>query len=153
MTRRPAERRLATEPSLPRARRLNPIERLRLAGEIAIAYLQARRELRRASIDAVVGSLRSHFTPRVQPSGAETLVQARRLGRAVARVLGVLPGDTRCLVRSLVLTRLLARRGIDTKLVIGTRSAPDFLAHAWIEYEGEPVLSAGDGSFARLVEL
>jgi hypothetical protein len=153
MTRRPAERRLTAASSPPRTRRLNPIERMRLAGEIAIAYLQARRELRRASIDTVVDSLRSRFTPRAQPSAAETLLQARRLGRAVARVLGVLPGDTRCLVRSLVLTRLLARRGIATKLVIGTRSAPDFLAHAWIEYEGEPVLSVGDGSFARLVEL
>ncbi len=64
-----------------------------------------------------------------------------------------MPGDTRCLVRSLVLTRLLARRGIPAKLVIGARAAPDFLAHAWVEYDGDPVLSPGDGSFGRLVEL
>ena len=52
-----------------------------------------------------------------------------------------------------MLTRLLARRGIPAKLVIGARSAPDFLAHAWVEYGGDPVLAAGDGSFGRLVEL
>jgi hypothetical protein len=64
-----------------------------------------------------------------------------------------MPGDTRCLARSLVLTRLLAQRGIPAKLVIGVRAAPDFLAHAWVEYDGVPVLSPGDGSFSRLVEL
>ena len=48
---------------------------------------------------------------------------------------------------------LLATRGIPAKLVIGTRAAPDFLAHAWVECDGQPVLSPGDGSFARLVEL
>jgi hypothetical protein len=64
-----------------------------------------------------------------------------------------MPGDTRCLARSLVLTRLLAGRGIQAKLVIGTRPAPDFLAHAWVEHAGDPVLAPGDGSFGRLVEL
>jgi hypothetical protein len=64
-----------------------------------------------------------------------------------------MPGDTRCLARSLVLTRLLAQRRIPAKLVIGVRAAPDFLAHAWVEYDGTPVLSPGDGSFSRLVEL
>jgi hypothetical protein len=134
-------------------RRLGTLERFRLACEIAIAYAQARRALHRAPIDAVLGSLRADSSRRAELTPAETLAQARRLGRAVARVLAVLPGDTRCLVRSLVLTRLLAERGITTKLVIGTRSEPEFLAHAWVEHEGEPVLSPGDGSFARLAEL
>ena len=71
----------------------------------------------------------------------------------MARTLRWMPGDTRCLARSLVLTRLLARRGIPAKLVIGARAEPDFLAHAWVECEGEAVLSPGDGSFSRLVEL
>jgi len=132
---------------------LTTLERARLASEIVIAYAYARRELRRAPIDSVLGSLRSDSPRGGEPPAAETLAQARRLGRAVARVLAVLPGDTRCLVRSLVLTRMLAERGIDTKLVIGTRSEPDFLAHAWVEHRGEPVLSPGDGSFARLAEL
>ena len=132
-------------------RRRRPTERVRLACEIVAAYLQARRELRRAPIASAVAALRSE-PPRAAPA-ATTLEEARRLGWVVARTLTLMPGDTRCLARSLVLTRLLARRGIPAKLVIGARPAPSFLAHAWVEYDGQPVLSAGDGSFGRLVEL
>lgn len=116
-----------------------------------MAYLQARRELRRAPIDSAVAALRSGPS-RIAPA-AGALEDARRLGWIVARTLALMPGDTRCLARSLVLTRLLARRGIPTKLVIGARATPDFLAHAWVEYEGQPVLSPGDESLGRLVEL
>lgn len=141
---------------MPATRRLTPVERLRLAAEIVGAYLEARRALRRTPISAVVSTLRSQAPPYpvAETAPAEhTLDEARRLGRAVARTLALVPGDTRCLVRSLVLTRMLARRGIPAKLVIGARAAPDFLAHAWVEYRSDPVLSPGDGSFGRLVEL
>ena len=50
-------------------------------------------------------------------------------------------------------TALLARRGIPARLVIGARTTPAFLAHAWVECDGVAVLDPGDGSFARLVEL
>jgi hypothetical protein len=143
----------AAAPAPLRVRRLTALERGRLAFEIAIVYVRARVRLRRGSIDSVLRSLRSCSSPEPQRAGAGTLAEAQRLGRAVSRVLRLLPGDTRCLVRSLVLTQLLAKRGIATKLVIGTRTGPDFLAHAWVEYEGEPVLSPGDGSFGRLAEL
>jgi transglutaminase superfamily protein len=138
-----------------RHERLSWAERLRLAVEIIVAYAQARRALRRAPIADVVAGLRSRSYVAASPVHAEpgTLEEARRLGRAIARLLALVPGDTRCLVRSLVMTRLLARRGIPAKLVIGARSAPDFLAHAWVEHAGEPVLDPGDGSFGRLVEL
>ncbi len=145
------ERPRTTARPLPPTRPLRSAERVRLGGEIVVAYLQARRELRRAPIEAAVATLRSR-SPLAPPAGY-ALEEARRLGRAVARTLRVLPGDTRCLARSLVLTRLLARRGIPAKLVIGARAAPEFLAHAWVEYDGQPVLSPGDGSFGRLVEL
>jgi hypothetical protein len=140
---------------MPAARSLRPGERIRMVVEILAAYLQARRALRRAPIASVMGTLRSQTAPMgpAAAAGEPTLAEARRLGRAVARTLTLVPGDTRCLVRSLVLTRLLARRGIPVKLVIGARAAPEFLAHAWVEYAGDPVLSPGDGSFARLVEL
>jgi hypothetical protein len=133
-------------------KRLSQAERIRLAAEIIAAYIQARRALRRAPIAAVVTSLRSESSHSVPPT-ADTFVEACRLGHAVTRTLALVPGDTRCLARSLVLTRLLARRGIPAKLVIGTRPAPDFLAHAWVEHAGDPVLAPGDGSFGRLVEL
>ncbi len=138
---------------LPPARPLGLLERTCLAAEIVMAYARARRELRRAPIASAVAALRSEFRPVRSAEGAGTLEEARRLGRAVARTLVLMPGDTRCLARSLVLTRLLARRGIPVRLVIGARTAPSFLAHAWVEYDGQPVLSPGDGSFGRLVEL
>ena len=132
---------------------LSQLARARLATEVVAAYVQARRELRRAPIEAVVAALRADTSLPALAQGARALEDARRLGWIVARTLRLMPGDTRCLARSLVLTRLLARRGIPAKLVIGARSDPKFLAHAWVECDGEPVLSPGDGSFARLVEL
>jgi Transglutaminase-like superfamily len=128
------------------------VRRGRLAAEIVAAYLRAWRELRRARIDVVVERLRAE-APAAGSDDPATLQEALRLGRAVVRTLALLPGDTRCLRRSLVLMQLLGKRGIPARLVIGTRSSPDFLAHAWIECGGQPVLSPGDGSFGRLVEL
>jgi hypothetical protein len=136
----------------PRSGRLSQPERIRLAAEIVAAYAQARHALRRAPIASVVESLRAESSSTHAPA-AGTLEESRRLGRAVTRTLALMPGDTRCLVRSLVLTRLLARRGIPAKLVIGARAAPSFLAHAWVEHDGDPILAPGDGSFGRLVEL
>ncbi len=133
--------------------RLSAIARARLAGEIVATYVQARRELRSRPIEAAIASLRADPSLPPPADAAEGLQEARRLGWVVARTLRLLPGDTRCLTRSLVLTRLLAQRGIPAKLVIGARPAPDFLAHAWVECAGEAVLSTGDGSFSRLVEL
>ena len=128
------------------------LERARLAAEILLAYLRTYRELRRAPIETVVGRLRPAGRPLLRDGGA-ALEEARRLGWVVVRALNLLPGDTRCLRRSLVLMQLLTRRGISSRLVIGARSAPEFLAHAWIEHDGVAVLSPGDGSFGRLVEL
>ncbi len=157
MAARQAERRRTAPPRITAAPRLRSAERARLAVEILASYLQARRALRRGPIASVMVALRSEAQfVSSSPATAATeggLHEARRLGRAVTRMLALLPGDTRCLVRSLVLTRLLARRGIPSKLVIGARSAPEFLAHAWVECGGDAVLPPGDGSFARLVEL
>lgn len=128
------------------------LRRGRLAAEIVAAYLRAARELRRAPIATVVERLRARGSARAAQD-PDALREARRLGHAVVRALTVVPGDTRCLRRSLVLVQLLAKRGISSQLVIGTRTGPDFLAHAWVEHDGEPVLSPGDGSFGRLVAL
>ncbi len=75
-----------------------------------------------------------------------------RLGAAVTRLLGVLPRDPRCLQKSLVLTELLARRGIPATLVIGVRPDP-FAAHAWVEHAGRPLLPPATAPFERLLEL
>lgn len=78
---------------------------------------------------------------------------AYRLAWAVERVLGHLPFDSRCLVRSLVLIGLLARRSIPAMLVIGVRPGADFGAHAWVERDGRPLLPDGGAEFDRLVTL
>jgi hypothetical protein len=78
---------------------------------------------------------------------------ARRIGYAVGAILRLLPTDGRCLMQSLVLTRVLARRRLPTSVVIGVSAAPEFVAHAWVEHAGRPVLPAYEGAFARLVEL
>ena len=140
--------------TVPSVRPRSPMERVLLAREIVAAFLQARRELRRAPIESVVAALRSEEASQpMLTAGPHSLQEARRLGWTVARTLKLMPGDTRCLARSLVLTRLLAKRGIPAKLVIGAQVDPEFFAHAWVECDGEPVLSPGDGSFGRLVEL
>jgi Transglutaminase-like superfamily len=134
-------------------RRLAPAERVALAGEILRCYLAARLALREGPIETTVARLRRPPAGVNAPRRVPAVAEAQRLARAVARTLAPLPGDTRCLVRSLVLIRVLARRGIPSTLVIGARSAPGFLAHAWVEHAGQPVLDPGDGQFARLVEL
>ena len=125
---------------------------MRLLTEILAGYARVTLALRRAPLPAVLAAVREAPPPGVR-APEMALGEAGRLGRAVARGLRIAPGDTRCLVRSLVLTRLLARRGLDTRVVIGARASPRFLAHAWVEYHGVPVLDPGDGSFERLTEL
>jgi len=144
---------MAAEPArLPLGRSLGPLQRARLVGEIVVAYVRAWRELRQLPIEQAVARLRAGRAASGR-GGPEALEEAARLGRIVVRTLAFLPGDTRCLRRSLVLTQLLSRRGISGRLVIGARTAPDFLAHAWVEHDGVPVLSPEGDSFGRLVEL
>jgi hypothetical protein len=82
-----------------------------------------------------------------------TRAYGARLGRVVSRTLAPLPTDTRCLAQSLVLTRLLARRGVRASVVIAVASEPEFQAHAWVEYENQPLLAAAGDSFKRLLEF
>lgn len=59
----------------------------------------------------------------------------------------------RCLARSLVLERLLARRGVPSELRIGMqRDEEGFRAHAWIECFGRPV-AEGEGVRGRFASV
>ena len=91
--------------------------------------------------------------PEPAAADGDQLLIGIKLGRIVGKTLGALPADSRCLVRSLVLTSLLARRGISSTLIIGVRSEPKFEAHAWVECAGAPLLSPGDNPYERLVEF
>ncbi len=120
-----------------------------LAWEVAGLYARVRYLLSRRSLPAVLARLRS-----VPATGAlEPPAAPFRLAWAVERVLGRLPGDTRCLVRSLVLVGLLARRSVSTTLVIGVQPGARLQAHAWVELEGQPLLHAGGRKYERLTEL
>ena len=83
-----------------------------LAGEILAAYVEV---VGRCAGAASAARWRLCGRPRRRPTLRRGRDMAgRRLGHAVARTLRVLPADSRCLMQSLVLTRLLARRGIAT---------------------------------------
>jgi hypothetical protein len=122
-----------------------------LAAEILLCFARARLALRRGDLPGTLALLRA---PRGGRAGdGDGHVTALALGRPVARTLSVLPADSRCLMTSLVLVALLARRGISSRLVIGVLSGSEFGAHAWVEIDGRAVLPPGDGAFERLVEL
>ncbi len=127
----------------------------RLAAEIVVAYAVAKRELGRQDLQQAVTAIRSPRRTRrasVLPDAAQ---QGRRLGEAVVRTLEAMPVDSRCLMRSLVLLRVLARRGVNGSLVIAVR--PDELlklaAHAWVEVDGRPLLAPAGPDHGRLVTL
>ena len=74
-----------------------------------------------------------------------------RVGRTVREIVGRLPGDSSPLVSSLVLIAVLARRGVDTSLVIGVRDGAELAPQAWVEV-GEPTAPVRR-KFAQLVAL
>jgi hypothetical protein len=120
-----------------------------LAIEILLTYRRARRLLREAELAVAVERLTAGGPERA-PDGRDRVI-ALRLARAVIRTLKLPGADSRCLSHSLVLVALLARRGIDSSLVIGARSGPDFAAHAWVEHQGAPLQP--DSSYPVLVRL
>jgi Transglutaminase-like superfamily len=141
-------------PVQPRRRvRLRTGEKARLGAEIVGAYVAVRWRLVRAGLPETVGAAR-RVTPPNSPmlDDPAALAVAHRLGAAVERTLGAMPFDSRCLIRSLVLVRILARRGIASSLVLGVSAKPAFAAHAWVERAGVPVLPTGE-RFERISEM
>ena len=134
----------------PTLRRLTPRAQIALVIEILSAYASMWRALGKPD---VLGLARKAREVRSGPRREDPLEHqvVRRLGKIVGKVLGVLPTDSRCLIRSLVLVRILSRRAIPSTLVIGVRKESSFQAHAWVEHEGEPVLPAGP--YTRLMEM
>lgn len=127
--------------------------KLWLGAEILLTYLSTRWYLRQGALPGVVARLRQAEPVRLgRPLSAE---HGARLGRAVGRTLSLLRLDSRCLLRSLVLVRLLARRGQPADLVIAARpgEAEGFDAHAWVEVAGRPVLPPAASPYGRLVTL
>jgi hypothetical protein len=126
------------------------LNQFRLAIEVLATYVRVRR---RNDVRAVLRQLRDAPLARVPPRSAAE-ADGAHLARATVRVLRHLPGDTRCLNRSLVLSALLARRGVGSRLVVAVSTpAAHFGAHAWVEVAGRPLLRPGAPGDARLAEL
>jgi hypothetical protein len=136
------------------AGRLSAASKARLALEVLAAYGQARWRLRGASLPEVVEVLRG-----CRPAGGRPLPDPARDGarvaRAAVRVLEPLPLDARCLLRSLVLLRLLARRGARAELRIAVAKAGSagLEAHAWVELDGSALLPPAQDGYHHLTTL
>ncbi len=128
---------------------VRPQAKIALGVEIVMTYGRVRWLLWRRDLPSVVGTLRGSEALttdlRRQAAGA-------RLGHGVERTLRFVPFDARCLVRSLVLLGLLARRGTASTLVLGVEVEPAFSAHAWVESGGRALLPPLDEG-SKLTEL
>lgn len=149
---RPSERRgLLAAVALPPEGHVGVLARMRLTIELVAAYAVLIGAVRSDDLVAMATAARAPGRGRVATPPTLEHATAVRLGRIVGRVFDVLPMDSRCLVRSLVLLRVLGRRSIHATLQIGVKAEGDFGAHAWVEHDGAPVLRTGH--VARLVEL
>jgi hypothetical protein len=123
--------------------------RLLLALEVVAAYVYVRMTMRGPDIRQTLARLRegaSTATP-------DDMKVALRLARAVDRTLAFIPRRSRCLVKSLVLTKLLARRGIDSSLLIAVAPGPQLEAHAWLEAADFTLLQPATSAHDLLVRL
>ena len=120
-----------------------------LAVEIISTYGRVRWLVWRRDLPTVVATIRD---PSALADDRRSQAIGHRLGNAVGRALALVPFDSRCLIRSLVLLSMLSRRGIASTLVIGVTVDPSFSAHAWIETGGRALLAPLDDA-SRLVEL
>jgi hypothetical protein len=120
---------------------LGPVAKGRLLWTIWATALAVVVGLRRERLPALVTRLG------VPPSGADprfadghTPLPPALLSRAVSRGLRLGPWQPRCLIRALVLYRLLRTQGEDSVLVIGLDAArPTTEAHAWVELDGRDI--------------
>lgn len=135
-----------------RRRRLGPLRRALLAAEVLRSYLLARWLLGRRPLPEALAALRA---PRrhAMSSPEDRIALARHLAWATVRTIEPLPLDSRCLMRSLVLTRLLARRALASTFVLSAAPGPRFEAHAWVELDGEPLLVPAGVDHQQLVRL
>jgi Transglutaminase-like superfamily len=132
-------------------RPLAPWTRLALALEVLAVYARAWLLLRRRDVRTALALLRRSRA--AGSSQGHPLAGAARLGQIVSRVLKSTPAKSRCLMMSVVLSTMLARRGVEAPVVIGVRSGSPFGAHAWAELDGHALLPAGASEFERLVTL
>jgi hypothetical protein len=131
--------------------RLSIPGRLSFGVEVLVAYALTRRLLASGAPLRAAGP-----GPLAPVDGTRPPLSARAAARVAERARRVLRFTLRreptCLALSLVVARLLRRRGTEARLVIGVTGAEDFTAHAWVEVDDQAVLPSGAG-FHRLLEV
>lgn len=128
-----------TQPqTVARGRRL-PV-RQRPAALLAVGTARVLAHLPPRRIRAVLTLLRRH-------AALATYHQAKDAHEAILAV-SVLCGGRYCLQRSLAITLLCRIRGVWPTWCTGVRTAP-FVAHAWVEVDGQPVDESQDPGYYR----
>jgi hypothetical protein len=123
-----------------------------LIGEIVATYGRVRYLLRRSTLPEALAALRRGVDEDGAPT-AEAMALGRHLASATVRTIRLLPSDSRCLMRSLVLTGVLARRGVGSTLLLSARPGPPLEAHAWVELAGQPLLAPGGPDHQPIARL
>jgi hypothetical protein len=119
---------------------LSLLAKVALLWRVWAVAAQVRMALWRRPLPEVVSSLAA--------ANDRARVPTSLLSRAVSRGLRIGPIQPRCLIRSLVLYRLLRAQGDDAQLIIGMRDQTVSTdAHAWVELAGRDVgpLPGGKG--------
>lgn len=130
-----------------------------------VRHLEALLEVGRARIELTVQSWRSvleasgaRTQPEQQRAGTDESAVADRADRietAIRRIDRFVPAST-CIHRAVACRRMLSRRGIDARVVIGLKSDDELAGHAWVEIgeDDRPItLFAGDEGGFRPVDL
>jgi hypothetical protein len=106
--------------------------RIRLLVRVWVTAVAVQVALRRHPLPEAARSLGRH--------GSDGRTPPALLSRAVSRGLRIGPWRPRCLIRSLVLYRLLREQGDPADLVIGLPERADsHEAHAWVELDGRDI--------------
>lgn len=105
-------------------------------GKAQIALLRAQHELKRRPVGEFV-----HAGSVVRPSAGDQADEVRRLALAMRRAASFGVFRPKCLARSIGLRRLIEDAGISGANVrVGVQMISGrFIAHAWVEYNGEVV--------------
>jgi len=128
--------------------RLPLVRKVRLFVRIWALTVQVAIALRKRPLPDLVESYRARDTV-----GRHPIYAPRKLSAAVTRSLRLGPWRPRCLIRSMVLYRLMREQGDEAELVIGLPENPrDHTAHAWVEAQGTDIGPApGRGNHEELV--
>jgi len=90
--------------------------------------------------------------PEIRPLSQKEVLFVQRTGQIIERVCFHFLGQARCLHRSLAGYHLFLQRGLPIDLVVGVMKKP-FMAHAWLEYNGNVINDNPDAVKDLTVQL